>query len=124
MALKPNKLMEQEDAPSYPNAAQFENEFLDALSAWDRVFASFPDDVQLTVEGLLLQAEEADHVHTDALRKLATVFRANAKDQAGQRISNWIQVIADFGDFFGRAVNIIVDSHIGPEDDEDEEPGK
>ena len=39
MALKPNKLMEQEDAPSYPNAAQFENEFLDALSAWDRVFA-------------------------------------------------------------------------------------
>ena len=124
MALKPNKMMEQEDAPAYPNAAQYERDFLDALSAWDSVFGSFPEDVQLTVEGLLLQAEEADHVHTDALRKLATVFRTNAKDQAGQRIANWIQVIADFGDFFGRAVNIIVDSHLGNEDDGDDETGQ
>lgn len=125
MGLKPDKLVEQDRAPEIPNPAQYEGQFLLDMKEWASVVSKLPENVHLEIEGLLLQAEESEHIDTDALRKLATVFKNNAKDEAGQKIATWIKTIADFGDFFPRAVDIIVDSHIGDEpDDEVEEPEK
>ena len=125
MGLKPDKLVEQELGQEIPNPAQYESQFLHDMKEWASVVSKLPEDVQLEIDGLLLQAEEAEHVDTDALRQLAAVFKNNAKDEAGQKIGVWIKTIADFGDFFPRAVDIIVDSHLGDEpDDEEEVPGK
>ena len=120
--MKPRKLTEQEWELEFPSAEQYKGQFAHDMEAWETVVNSFPEDVQLEIEGLLYRMEDAEHVDNNLMRQLSTIFQGNSKDDQGQRIAKWLKVLADFGDFFAEAHDLIIDSHLGPDEEPKEEP--
>ena len=119
--MKPSKLSEQEWELEFPNVNQYKGQFAHDMEAWEHVVDQFPEDVQFEIDGILYRMEDSEHVDTTLLRQLATIFQGNSKEDAGQRISKWLNTMADFGDFFPEAMDMIVDSHLVGDDEEEEE---
>lgn len=107
------RIFEQEHELEFPSAEQYKGQFISDMEAWESVVSGFPENVQLEIDGLLLRLEESEEIDTGRLRQLATIFRGNSKDAYGFRIARWLEVMADFADFFAEAVDIIIDSGLG-----------
>ncbi len=97
----------------FPSAEQYKGQFISDMEAWESVVNEFSENVQLEVDGILYRVEQGENIDTTLLRQLATVFRGNAKSDQAVRIAKWLDTLADYADFFGEAVDIIVDSGVG-----------
>jgi hypothetical protein len=113
----------QEQQQVYPSLQQLMGQFVKDLELWESAFATFPEDVQDEIEGVLYQADGAEEMLPSSMRQLAVIFNGNAKDNSAVRIGKAIQFLADSMEFVPAAQDIMIDSHVGETDDEDEGEG-
>jgi len=109
----------EEDDVEVPSASAYHGQFLAALQNWEEVVSKFPEDAQEQLDTLVLRLEGTSEVDTGMVRQIAAVFKANSIDENGTQLAYWLDVIADFADFFAKATNAIVDASLGSEDDEE-----
>jgi hypothetical protein len=107
------RLFEQEYELEFPSAEQYKGQFIADMEAWESVVKDFPENIKFEIDGILYRLEKDEEINTGLLRQLAVIFRGNAKDERGQRIAKWLDVIADYADFFAEAVDIVIDSGLG-----------
>jgi len=98
-------------------------QFVKDLELWESVFATLPEDVQDEVEGILYQADDAEEMRPSSMRQLAVIFNGNAKENNAVRIGKAIQFLADAMEFAPAAQDIMIDSHVGEADDDEEGEG-
>lgn len=113
----------QEQQQVYPSLQQLMGQFVKDLELWESVFATLPEDVQDEVEGILYQADDAEEMRPSSMRQLAVIFNGNAKDNNAVRIGKAIQFLADAMEFAPAAQDIMIDSHVGEADDDEEGEG-
>lgn len=113
----------QEQIQQYPSLQQLLGQFVKDLELWESAFESFPEDVQDEIEGILYQADDAEEMRPASMRQLAVIFNGNAKDNNAVRIGKAIQFLADAMEFVPAAQDMMIDSHVGESDDEEEGEG-
>jgi hypothetical protein len=97
----------------FPTAEQLKSHFAKDMADFEDIVHSFPENVQLQIEGILYRMEDAEEVSSDLLRQLATIFHGNAQTDEALRVSKWIKTIAEFADFFREAIDVLVDASLG-----------
>jgi hypothetical protein len=119
--MEPEKDKAQEPKLAIPSVSQFKGQFASDIGAWTPVIKEFSDNVQLEIMGLLYRMEDSEDISTGMFRQLATIFRGNSKEEKGLRIAEWLEYMADSGDFFRESVDAVVETASNGMDEEEDE---